>query len=222
MVQTDLSLNRLDGYLTGAERATLAALDSPRAIQAYLDATPYSPEERDRCPLNVMRDRLAHCLDGGLFAAMALRRLGHAPRIVDLLPAPGLDDDHVLAIFKEDGCFGAVAKSNFVGLRYREPVYRTLRELVMSYFEVFYNVDGLKTLRGYTAPLNLARLDGAGWMWDDAGVTPIMPTMLRLRQFSIAGPAAIAGLSRVDDLSFRAGMLTTNPAGLYRPQTAGG
>lgn len=222
MAQTDLSLNRLDSYLTEAERATLAALDSPHAIQTYLDATPYSPEARDRCPLNVMRDRLAHCLDGGLFAAMALRRLGHAPLIVDLLPEPGLDDDHVLAIFRLGRGYGAVAKSNFVGLRYREPVYRSLHELVMSYFEVFYNVAGLKTLRGYTAPLNLARLDHAGWMWDDAGVLLVMPAVAKLRQFPIVGPGAIAGLSRVDDLSYRAGMLATNPAGLYKPKTAGG
>jgi len=222
MAPTTHGLHDLDSYLTDAERATLAALDSPFAIQSYLDATPYSPEDRDRCPLNVMRDRLAHCLDGGLFAAMALRRLGYPPLIVDLLPAPGLDDDHVLAIFKQEGCFGAVAKSNFVGLRYREPIYRSLRELVMSYFELFYNVDGLKTLRGYTAPCNLARLDHTGWMWDDAGVASVMPAVLKLRQFPIAGPAALAGLSRVDDLSYRAGMLATNPAGLYKPKAAGG
>lgn len=222
MTQTDLSLLRLDGYLTARERATLAALDSPLAIQTYLDATPYSSEERNRCPLNVMRDRLAHCLDGGLFAAMALRRLGYPPLIVDLLPEPGLDDDHVLAIFRQGRGYGAVAKSNFVGLRYREPVYRSQRELVMSYFEVFYNVDGLKTLRSFTAPLNLARLDHAGWMWDDAGVAPVMPAVLKLRQFPVAGPGAIAGLSRVDDLAYRAGMLATNPAGLYKPKTAGG
>ncbi len=222
MVENNMRLTGLDECLTGPERTTLAALDSPVAIQAYLDATPYSPEERDRCPLNVIRDRVAHCLDGGLFAAMALRRLGYPPLIVDLLPEPGLDDDHVLAVFKQGGYFGAVAKSNFVGLRYREPVYRTLRELVMSYFELFYNVDGLKTLRGYTAPLNLSRFDNYGWMWEDAGVTPIMPAVLKLRRFPIAGPEAVAGLSRVDDLSYRAGMLVANPAGLYKPKQHAG
>ena len=153
-------------FFTPAERTALDALHSPFAIQAFLDATPYSPEDRDRCPLNVIRDRVAHCLDGALFAAMALRRLGYPPLLIDLLPEPDIDDDHVLAIFKVNGCWGAVAKSNFVGLRYREPVYRTLRELVMSYFEPFYNVEGVRTLRGYTLPVNLSvrplRLDMAG------------------------------------------------------------
>jgi hypothetical protein len=211
-------MKRIEDILTEAEEAGLASLSSPAAIQAYLDATPYSPEDRDRCPLNVIRDRVAHCLDGALFAAMALRRLGYPPLVVDLLPQPGIDDDHVLAIFKRDGCFGAVAKSNFVGLRYREPVYRSLRELVMSYFEVFYNVDGLKTLRGYTVPLNLNPFDRCGWTWDDNGVAPIVNRMSEIRRFPVLSPEAAAALSRLDDLSYRAGMLVVNPAGLYKPK----
>jgi hypothetical protein len=211
-------MRRIEDFLTEAEEAVLASLSSPAAIQAYLDATPYSPEERDRCPLNVARDRLAHCLDGGLFAAMALRRLGYPPLVVDLLPEPGIDDDHVLAIFKQGGCYGAVAKSNFVGLRYREPVYRSLRELVMSYFEAFYNVDGLKTLRGYTVPLNLNPFDRYGWTWDDDGVKPIVKRMGAIRRFLVLSPDGAAGLSRMDDLSYRAGMLAVNPAGLYKPK----
>lgn len=218
MKDTAKHLASFEARLTPDERASLDALTSPAAIQAYLDATPYSTEERDRCPLNVLRDRVAHCLDGGLFAAMALRRLGYPPRIVDLLPEPGLDDDHVLAIFRQNQCFGAVAKSNFVGLRYREPVYRSLRELVMSYFEVYFNVDGLKTLRGYTAPFDLAQLDHLGWMWDDAGVAQVMPAVLAGPRHSVVGTKALAGLQRVDDLSYRAGMLGTDPAGLYKPR----
>jgi hypothetical protein len=211
-------MKRIEDLLSETEEAVLASLSSPAAIQAYLDATPYSPEERDRCPLNVVRDRVAHCLDGGLFAAMALRRLGHPPLVVDLLPEPGIDDDHVLAIFRHGDCYGAVAKSNFVGLRYREPVYRSLRELVMSYFEVFYNVDGLKTLRGYTVPLNLNLFDRYGWTWDDDGVEPIVKRMGEIRRFTVLSPDAAAGLALVDDLSYRAGMLVVNPAGLYKPK----
>jgi hypothetical protein len=211
-------MKRIEDLLTETEEAVLRSLSSPTAIQAHLDATPYSPEERDRCPLNVIRDRVAHCLDGGLFAAMALRRLGYPPLVVDLLPEPGTDDDHVLAIFRQGNCYGAVAKSNFVGLRYREPVYRSLRELVMSYFEVFYNVDGLKTLRGYTVPLNLNPFDRYGWAWDDDGVAPIVKRMGEIRRFTVLSPAAATGLSHVDDLSYRAGMLVVNPAGLYKPK----
>ena len=136
--------------LTSEQRGAWQSLTSPANIQAFLDTIPYSAEDANRSPLRVLQERQAHCLDGGLFAAAALRQLGHPPLIVDLLPDPGTDDDHVLAIFRRNGCFGAVAKSNFAGLRYREPVYRSLRNLVMSYFEVYFNVRGEKTLRSYT------------------------------------------------------------------------
>ena len=148
----------------------------------------------------------------------ALRRLGYPPLIVDLLPEPGTDDDHVLAIFKKDGYLGAVAKSNFVGLRYREPIYRSLRELVLSYFEVYFNVHGQKTLRAYSMPLNLAAFDRLGWMWDDAGADAVERRLPRLRHISLITPEMAAGLSPVDKLSYAAGMLGSNPAGLYKPK----
>ena len=121
--------------LTPTQRETFASLTSPVKIQAYLDDTPYTADSFNRSPLRIIDDRQAHCLEGGLFAAAALRRIGIPPLIVDLLPEPGTDDDHVLAIYKVNGCLGAVAKSNFVGLRYRELVFRGLRGVVMSYFE---------------------------------------------------------------------------------------
>jgi hypothetical protein len=99
-MKTDKSLQSLESHLTASQRKTLDKLTSPVKIQEYLDATPYSPENQNRNPLRVIQDRLAHCLDGGLFGALALRRLGFPPLIVDLLPDPGMDDDHVLAIFK--------------------------------------------------------------------------------------------------------------------------
>jgi hypothetical protein len=132
-----MTMSDFDARLDEEQRELLSKLDTPIEIQAFLDSIPYSAEDANRCPLSVLRDRQAHCLDGALFAAAALRRLGHAPVLVDLLPEPGTDDDHVLAIIKQDGCFGALAKSNFTGLRYRETVYDTMRELVMSYFEFF-------------------------------------------------------------------------------------
>lgn len=112
----------------------MARLSNPSRIQAFLDELAYSTEPIYRCPLRVLRERTAHCFDGALFAAAALRCLGYPPLIVDLLPN-GRDDDHLLALYRVDGHWGAVAKSNFVGLRFREPIHRTLRELALSYFE---------------------------------------------------------------------------------------
>jgi hypothetical protein len=166
----------------------------------------------------VLRDRQAHCLDGALFAAAALYRLGHAPVLVDMLPEPGTDDDHVLAIVKQKGCFGAVAKSNFAGLRYREPVFGTLRELVMSYFEFFFNVDGKKTLRSYTVPLRLGAFDHSNWMWSDEGADAVEKRLLRLRKIPLLDEEMAAFLSPVDPLTYKAGMLGVNEAGLYRPK----
>ena len=121
-----------------------------------------------------MQDAQCHCLDGGLLAALAMRRIGYPGLLLDLVPASDrhgkkLDDDHVLAIFRRNGCWGAVAKSNYSFLRYREPVFRTLRELVMSYFEVYLSVGGLKTLRGYTRPLDISRYDRLEYAWSEAG-----------------------------------------------------
>jgi hypothetical protein len=208
----------LEQKLTSQEVGLLKSLDSPAKIQAFLDATPYSPEERNRCPLNVIRDHQAHCLDGGMFAAAALRRIGFAPLLVDLFPEPGLDDDHILAIFKVEGCWGVVAKSNYIGLRYREPVYRSLRELVMSYFDVFYNIDGERTLRSYTRPVNLARFDHLGWEWSDAGADYIEKHLKGLTGRPVISQVQVDRLTRLDDDAYRAGMLVANPAGLYKPK----
>lgn len=218
-----MSLNdQFEARLDHAQRALLDELTTPAAIQAYLDSVPYAPEYRNRCPLNVLRDHRAHCLDGALFAAMALRRIGHPPVVIDLLPEPGTDDDHVLAIYKRDGHFGALAKSNYVGLRFREAVYRTLRELVMSYFEVFYNVYGAKTLRSYTRPLNLRAFDPLNWTWDDAGADAIEARFKTLRQVVLVTPSMVASLSPVDARLFEAGMLGANPDGLYVPSEVEG
>jgi hypothetical protein len=187
-------------------------------IQNFLDVTPYSPEERNRCAVNVVHDRMAHCLDGGLFAAMSLRWLGYPPVIVDLQPEPGMDDDHVLAIYQVNGLLGAVAKSNFSGLRLREPVYRNMRELVMSYFEDFFNVDGIKTLRYYTIPLDLSTLDVYNWMGSDAGVDEIEKRLKHLRKTALL-PSNVSQFEwKTDPLSYNAGMLGVNKAGLYKPK----
>jgi hypothetical protein len=208
---------KLEELLTNDQLKVFASLSHPVKIQAFLDETPYSPEDANRCPVSVMRDNLAHCLDGGLFAAAALRRIGYPPIIIDLLPEPGIDDDHVLAIYKKNGCIGAIAKSNFSGLRFREAVYRSLRELVMSYFEDYFNINGVRSLRGYTRPIHLAAFDHLNWETEDEGVNRIEKYLKTLRPTRLFTSQITSELSTVDKLSYQAGMLGTNPDGLYKP-----
>ena len=194
-----------------------SGLDSPVAIQTFLDGIAYSAEEIYRCPRSVLRDGKGHCYDGAVLAAAALRRIGFPPLIVELLPWVGHDDDHILAVFKVDGRWGAVAKSNFVGLRYRDPVYSSLRELVMSYFEVFFNLKREKTLRGYTLPLNLARFDRLRWTTRDETMEEIATGLERSRKVTILTPQMAERLPLLDVRSFEAGLLGSDPEGLRKP-----
>jgi hypothetical protein len=191
------------------------SLATPARIQAFLDETPYSDEDRYRCPQSVLRDRKAHCFDGAVFAAAMLRRLGHPPLIVDLLPNER-DDDHMLALFKVDGRLGAVAKSNFSGLRYREPIFRSLRELVLSYFEDYFNAAGEKTLRAYTVSLNLARFDRQDWLARDETMDAIAEALDTIRKVPLITKRMEARLLPVDPLALKAGLLGSNPNGLYK------
>ena len=149
-------------------RTQFRKLNTAFAIQEYLDDMPYIGEERDRSPLQVMLDRQCHCLDGGFLAALCLWQIGHKPLLIYLVPEPDKDDDHVLALYRLDGRWGAVAKSNYVNLGFREPVYKNLRELVMTYFEHYVNTYREKTLRGYTRPFDASRYTYLNWAWDEA------------------------------------------------------
>jgi hypothetical protein len=208
-------MTNFDSHLTGAEHKLLSSLDTPARIQAWLNSIPYSEDEFYRCPLRVLRDRKGHCFDGALFAAAALRRLGFPPLIVELLPDER-DDDHLLAVFKHRGCWGAIAQSNFSGLRYREPIFRTVRELILSYFEDFFNTLGEKTLRGYRGPFNLSAFDRLDWMSSDAGLETLAHGMNRYRAISLITPEMAASLAPVDDRSLKAGLLGSNPDGLFK------
>jgi len=210
------AVESFNNLLTETERRILSGLSDPYKIQTFLDSISYSIEPVYRCPLQVLRDRVAHCFDGALFAAAMLRRIGHLPVITDMLPNDR-DDDHLLALFRVEGYWGAVAKSNFTGLRYREPVYRSLRELVMSYFEQYYNVAGEKTLRGYTAPLDLTLFDSEDWMISDACLEKIAQRTEKIRRFALLTPQMEAALSKVDDRSLKAGLLGAEDAGLFKP-----
>lgn len=191
-------------------------LRSPAAIQSFLDQIKYSAEEIYRSPLRVLRDGTGHCFDGALFAAAALRLAGRPPLVLEML-SNGRDDSHLLALYKTGGHWGAVAKSNCVGLRFREPVYRTLRELVLSYFEQYFNIYGEKTLRGYTMPLDLKSFDKLNWMTEDGTVDLISDRLDELRRFEIITKGMCSRLSPVDPRSFKAGLLGSRKAGLFKP-----
>ncbi|MDQ7779703.1 MAG: hypothetical protein RDV41_08325 [Planctomycetota bacterium] len=196
------------------ELALLKKLRSPAAVQAFLDTLPYSADDFSRCPRSVIRDGKANCYDGALFAAAALRRLGFPPLILNMRAVR--DDDHVIAPFRRGSEFGAVAKSNFVGLRFRDPVYKSLRELVMSYFDDFYNTAREKTLRAYSMPLDLRPFDRFDWMTTDGHVELIADKLDAQRHVPVLPRGGEARLVRTDDRSFSAGLLGANAAGLYK------
>lgn len=167
----------------------------------------------------MLRDRTAQCFDGALFAAAALRRLGHPPLISEMLPNER-DDDHIIALYKRKGHWGAIAKSNFVGLRFREPIYRTLRELLMSYFEQYYNVRREKTLRGYTRPLNLKTFDKFNWMCSDDHLEMIESRLDEIQRSKLLKPRMMPRLSLVDERSYRAGLIDAKrPGYIGHPQS---
>ena len=197
-----------DSFLA-AERAVFRRLSTPEKIQHFLDHELAYNKEPDgpTCgsPRRVLRERKAHCMEGALVGAAALRALGYPPLLLDLEAVR--DDDHVLAIFRRDGCWGAVAKSNYSGLRYREPVYRGLRELAMSYFEHYYNLRREKTLRNYSRPVNLRRFDSIHWMTSEEDVWAIPEYLTTIHHTPLVTPRVARRLARVDDRLFAAGLV---------------
>lgn len=172
---------------TKGELAALRRLRTPAGVQRFLDKLPYHRANTAWSPRRVLRERTVHCLEGALFAAAALRVLGYPPLIVDL-EAVHDDTDHVIAVFKKRGCWGAVAASNYNGLRYRVPVYRTLRELAMSYFEDYFDPRGRRTLRTYSQPVDLSRFDRFEWMTTERPVWFIPEYLLTIPHTRLLTP----------------------------------
>jgi len=190
------------------ETLALTALRTPERIQHFLDHDIAYNKEPDgetiRSPRRVLRDRVAHCLEGALLAAAALRVHDFPPLLLDLESVH--DDDHVLAVFRHRGCWGAIAKSNYSGLRFRGPVYRNLRELVMSYFESYFNISREKTLRKYSRPVQLSRFDGMSWMTAEEDLWLISDHLARIPHVPLLQNGAGRHLSKVDDRMFAAGL----------------
>ncbi|MDP1675247.1 MAG: hypothetical protein Q8L88_00155 [Bacteroidota bacterium] len=198
---------------TSQELKTIRLLTTPYKIQQFLDSTAYSTESCYRSPRSVLRDTTAHCFDGAVFAAAMLERIGFRPLIVDMQAVR--DDDHVIAIFKKHGRIGAIAKSNFVGLRYREPIYKNVRELVISYFSSFYNMDKEYSLRQFSVPLNLKKYKN--FQFNDDVMEVIGLKLSYIPVTKLMTPSMIRSLQKVDDRTFTAGMLGADPKGIYFP-----
>lgn len=204
-------MSALDVF-TARERALLGRLSTPERVQAWLDGVAYNTEPHGdtlRSPRRVMRDRTAHCAEGAFFAAAAFRAHGRPPLVVDL--EAERDDDHVLAVYRDAGHWGAVATSKFSGLRFRAPVYATVRELVLSYFDDYFNWDGERSLRAYSRPVGLTRFDRIGWMTAEDDIWPLVEHLAVVKHTPIVSARIARRLPRVDRRSYRAGVLGAPP-----------
>ncbi|HKN33855.1 MAG TPA: hypothetical protein VJX16_11495 [Terriglobales bacterium] len=194
----------MDNHLgfTPKELRKLRSLKNPDGIQRYLDNMPYHLADTAWSPRVVLRENTAHCFEGAIFAAAALRANGYPPLLMDL--EAERDTDHVVAIYKVDGHWGAVAKSNYAGCRYREPVYRSLRELAMSYFNLYFNLRGERTMRTFSRPVSLARFDRSQWMTTEKPVWFIVYYLFDVHHYKLLTPGMVKRLHRVDERLFQA------------------
>ncbi len=193
--------------LSHTELRILKPLTTPRKIQNFLETLQANDGNNTcRSPRIVLREGRAHCIEGAMFAALALRLQGHTPLILDLT-ATRDDLDHVIAVFRQHGHWGAISKTNHAVLRYREPIYRTIHELVLSFFHEYTTDDGKKTLRSYSGPIDLSRFDHRGWMTDDEDVWYIAEYVSDVTHYSILSRSQIATLRTADPIEQEAGRL---------------
>jgi hypothetical protein len=191
--------------LTPAELRKLRGFKTPHGIQRALDNMPYHLADSAWSPRRVLWENTSHCYEGALFAAAALRTIGYPPLILDLEAEH--DTDHVIAVYQVDGHWGALAKSNYTGCRYREPVYRTLRELALSYFDVYFNLRGERTLRTFSRPVDMRRFDHLHWVTSEDPVWFVAEYLLTISHTSLISRGQAKQLHRLDGRSFRAGCL---------------
>jgi len=198
------------------ELKSLHKFKSPKDIQLFLNNTEYNSEYITNSPRKVLHIKKANCFEGALFAAAALRVQGYKPMIIDMMSEN--DDDHVIAIFKQGNYYGAVAKSNTKLLRYREPVYKTLRELIMSYFDFYFNVNGQMSLRSYSNPVNLSRFDKYSWMTTDEDLEFISDYLYQIKHHVILSRKQIKALNTADKDIVNLCFTDSIAEGLFKPQ----
>jgi hypothetical protein len=199
---------------TPEERRLLRSLKTPAKIQDFVNSLTYRVSgDNDTClsPRRVLVERNAQCIEGAMFAAAALRANGFPPLIVDLESTLN-DYDHVIAVYQIHGHWGAISKTNHGVLRYREPIYKTIRELVMSYFhEYFLQSTRAKTLRAFSKPVNLSRFDKQGWETSEESIWYVPEYLLEIPHSSILTKNQIARLRKADVIESKMGELTEWP-----------
>lgn len=198
------------------EKKFFKQFKSPFDIQLFLNSIKYNPDYVTRSPRLVFHKQMANCFEGALFAAAVLRMLGHKALIIDLMAYN--DDDHVIAVFKQNNLFGAVAKSNTTTLRFREPVYRSIRELVMSYFDFYFNILGDKSLRSYSNPVNLSKFDKYNWMTTEEDLEFIGDYLFTIKHNKILDTRSIDSLSPADKEVLEICFIGSVPDGLFKPK----
>lgn len=195
--------------LNKKEEKIFRELENPAKIQDFINKIPMNFEENgESCmsPRRVLREKKCHCIEGAMLAALALRFHGKKPLVVDLTSTKN-DFDHVITVFKESGKFGAISKTNHGVLRYREPVYKDIRELVMSYFHEYTDKKGRKTLRSFSVPVNLARFDKKEWMTDEKDLWYIDDYLDKVKHFKISNKKQIRNLRKADKIEIKIGKI---------------
>ena len=204
---------REDLGLTPREHLILKRLSTPAKIQAFLNAIPINHEIGGETVLSVrevLRQRRAHCIEGAMVAAAALWANGDPPLLVHL-DCDLSDYPHVIAVFRRHGAWGAISKTNGTPLRYRDPIYRTLRELALSYFHEYSNKRGHKTLRSYSAPFDMRRIDPSEWVTAEKSCWKTHDRLVELRHFPLISRRQERLLTKRDAFERKAGKVVEYP-----------
>ncbi len=191
------------------ELKLIKKLNTPKKVQDFINSLKANFEPNgDECksPRKVLEKKEAHCIEGAILAAAILRIHGHKPLLVDLKTTRN-DYEHVLAVFKQDGHWGAITKTNHAVLRYREPVYKNIRELVMSYFHEYFLDNGKKTLRSYSNPVNLSKFDNKNWATSKKDLWYIDEYLDKVKHYPILNKKQIKNLRKADKIEIEAGKI---------------
>jgi hypothetical protein len=191
------------------ELEVINKLNTPNKIQDFINSLEINFElGKETCmsPRMVLRGKKAHCMEGALLAAAILRFHGHRPLVIELHTNPK-DDDHAIALFKKDGKWGAITKTNHAVLRYREPIYENIRELVMSYFHEYFDDNGRKNLRSYSRPVDLSIFDKYNWMTAEEDLWYIDDYLSKVQHKNILTKSQVAKLRKADKIEIDSGKL---------------